>query len=148
MVNSIDMTDELGKHDDLLRSTHLAMLSTIRVRDGLISTNPVGFVWDGVRIRISTLKSRVKYHNIAANPTVAFCLIEPNNPTRYLEVRGHATLEDDPGRVFARLQFMTGSGGNEPPADMDPADAERAIIVIHPAQISRPALYGGRFDRK
>ena len=36
-------------------------LTTIRKKDGLPSTNPVGYVWDGERIRISTLKSRIKY---------------------------------------------------------------------------------------
>lgn len=147
-MSTNDMDQSLKKHDALLRSTNLAMLSTVRARDGLISTNPVGFVWDGERIRISTLKSRLKYQNIAANPVVAFCLVEPSNPTQYLEVRGHATLEDDPDRSFSRLQFVTGSGGQEPPADMDPPEAERAIIVIHPLQVSSPTLYGGRFDRK
>lgn len=142
------IVDKLKNYDTLLRSTHLALLSTIRAKDGLISTNPVGFVWDGERIRISTLKSRFKYQNIAANPLVTFCLISPKNIMSYLEVRGHATLEDDLDRSFSRLQFMTGSGGQEPPADMDPPEAERAIIVIHPQQVSSPTLYGGRFDQK
>lgn len=142
------IVDKLKSYDTLLRSTHLALLSTIRAKDGLISTNPVGFVWDGERIRISTLKSRLKYQNLAANPLVTFCLISPKNIMSYLEVRGHATLEDDLDRSFSRLQFMTGSGGQEPPADMDPPEAERAIIVIHPQQVSSPTLYGGRFDQK
>ena len=142
------IVDKLKNYDTLLRSTHLALLSTIRAKDGLISTNPVGFVWDGERIRISTLKSRLKYQNIAANPLVTFCLISPKNIMSYLEVRGHATLEDDQDRSFSRLQFKTGSGGQEPPADMDPPEAERAIIVIHPKQVSSPTLYGGRFDQK
>ena len=41
----------------LLKSSAFAMLSTIRAKDDLISTNPVGFVWDGECIRISTLKA-------------------------------------------------------------------------------------------
>ena len=43
----------------------LATVSTIRHQDGLISTNPVGFDWDGEFVRLSTLKSRVKYRNLA-----------------------------------------------------------------------------------
>lgn len=138
----------LKKYDALLRSTFFAMLSTIRHTDGLISTNPVGFVWDGECIRISTLKSRIKYKNLRANSLVTFCLMSPTNIMSYIEVRGHATLTDDVDRSFSRLQFMTGSGGQEPPADMDPPEAERVIITIHPQQVSSPTLYGGRFDQK
>lgn len=142
-----DVLAELRRHDELLRSTFFGMLSTIRHTDGLISTNPVGFVWDGESIRISTLKSRLKYKNLLANPLAAFCVISPKNPMSYVEVRGHATAQDDPDRSFARLQFMTGSGGQEPPADMDAPHAERVIIRLQPQQVSSPKLYGGRFDQ-
>ena len=141
-----DIVAELKRHDTLLRSTFFGMLSTIRKKDGLISTNPVGFVWDGERIRISTLKSRLKYENIAANRLATFCVMSPQNMMSYLEVRGYATLTDDPDRSFARHQFKVGSGGQEPPADMDAPHAERVIIEIHPQQVSSPRLYGGRFD--
>jgi PPOX class probable F420-dependent enzyme len=143
-----ETTNPLKKHDSLLRSSHVALLTTVRHNDGLLSTNPVGFVWDGECIRISTLKSRIKYKNLLANPLVAFCLISPTNRMSYIEVRGHATLQDDADRSFARRQFMAGSGGQEPPADLDSPDAERVIIKIHPQQVSSPTLYGGRFDQK
>ena len=42
---------------------------------------------------------------------------------------------------------MEGSGGEEPPADMDPPDAVRVIVRIHPQQSSKPLLYGGRFGK-
>ena len=64
----------------------------------------------------------------------------------YLEVRGHATIEEDPDRSFFREQFRRGMGGEEPPEDLDPHDAERVIIVIHPWQVSAPKIYGDRFD--
>ena len=44
------------------------------------------------------------------------------------------------------MHIIENSGGDEPPADMDPPDAERVIITIHPQQVSSPTLYGGRFD--
>jgi PPOX class probable F420-dependent enzyme len=141
-----DIVTKLKQYDDLLRSTFVGLLSTIRKKDGLISTNPVGFVWDGESIRISTLKSRLKYENLAANSLATFCVMSPKNLMSYLEVRGHATLLDDKDRSFARQQFMLGSGGQEPPADMDAPHAERVIIVLQPQQVSSPKLYGGRFD--
>lgn len=142
-----EIVAKLKQYDELLRSNFVGLLSTIRAADGLISTNPVGFVWDGECIRISTLKSRLKYSNLAANPLATFCVMSPKNLMAYLEVRGHATLTDDKDRSFARRQFMLGSGGMEPPADMDAPHAERVIIQIHPQQVSSPKLYGGRFDQ-
>lgn len=134
------------QHHELLTTQHLAMLTTIRA-DGMLSTNPVGFYWDGEKIRISTLKSRMKYANIKQDSRVAFCVQSFADPMYYIELRGHATLEDDPDRAFARIQFMHGSGGKEPPADMDPANAERVIITLHPSKVSAPKLYGGRFHK-
>ena len=132
-------------HKVILAENVVGLLSTIRAKDGLLSTNPVGYVFDGECVRISTLKSRLKYSNIRANPSVAFCVVDQADGTRYVELRGHATLEDDPDRAFLRRSFSETTGGGEPPADLDPPDAERVIIRIHPHQSSSPLIYGGRF---
>ncbi len=132
------------KHHDFLDAQFLATLTTIRA-DGMLSTNPVGFVWDGQRIRISTLKSRMKCRNIEQDSRVCFCTQSMSNPMDYIEVRGHASLEDDTDRSFFREQFMRGMG-EEPPEGLDPPDAERVIIVIHPQQVSAPKVYGDKFD--
>ena len=129
----------------LLENSFFGVLTTIRAKDGLLSSNPVGFVWDGQQIRISTLKSRLKYQNLAADDRVAFCVVSKTNVMDYVEIRGHASLEDDKDRSFFRRQFMAGSDGAEPPENLDAPDAERVIITIHPQQVSSPKLYGGRF---
>jgi PPOX class probable F420-dependent enzyme len=123
----------------------LAMLTTMRA-DGMLSTNPIGYVWDGRQIRVSTLKSRMKYKNILWDDRICFCAQSPTNPMDYIEIRGHGTAEDDSDRSFFREQFRRGMGGEDPPADLDPPDAERVIIVIHPQQVSAPKIYGDRFD--
>lgn len=146
MSDNQDIITKLKSYDALLRSNFVGLLSTIRHADGLISTNPVGFVWNGETIRISTLKSRLKYRNLQENPLATFCVMSPKNLMSYIEVRGTAILIDDKDRSFAREQFMLGSGGMEPPADMDAPGAERVIIQLRPQQVSSPRLYGGRFD--
>ncbi len=131
----------------ILDQNSLGMMTTMRHSDGRMSTNPVGYVWDGQSVRVSTLKSRMKYKNLVANPIITFCVVAQDDLTRYVELRGHATLEDDPDRSFLRLQFLRQSGGEEPPADLDPPGAERVTIRIHPEQVSSPELYAGRFSR-
>lgn len=145
------MTSEIEipeRHKELLAANSYGLISTIRHKDGLISTNPVSYVWDGECVRISTLKSRKKYENLAANPLVTFCVPHHADHMKYVELRGVASIEEDPDRSFLNRQFRETSGGAEAPADLDPPDSERVILRIHPHQSSSPTLYGGRFDRK
>ena len=132
-------------HVGILQTALLAMVSTIGHRDGLISTNPVGFDWDGEFVRLSTLKSRVKYRNLLANPQVTFCAVDPNVPTRYIEIRGYARISEDPERTLSRKLLRRASGKE---MDLDEPGAERVIIKIIPAQVSTPTLYGGRLDQR
>jgi PPOX class probable F420-dependent enzyme len=130
----------------MLREEMFAMLTTVRP-DGSLSTNPVSFVFDGERIRISTLKSRKKYRNLLLDDRVAFCAQSSSNPMLYVEVRGRASLDDDPDRAFLREQWMLHSGGMELPADLDPPEAQRVTITVHAEAISAPLLYEGRIDQ-
>ena len=134
-------------HVGILETALLATVSTISHRDGLISSNPVGFDWDGEYVRVSTLKSRVKYRNLLANPQITFCAVDPKVATRYLEVRGYAQLSDDPEGALNRKLFRRMSGKEWPP-DLDEPGAERVVIKIVPTQVSAPTIYGGRLDRR
>ena len=132
--------------ESILKTTFIAMLSTIRERDGRVSTNPVTFLWDGSEIGISTLKNRVKYKNLVANPQATVCIISPEDHMQYVEIRGSVRLVDDPDRSYLRHNFMT-LMGVEPPDDLDPPEAERVTIYLRPEQVSSPVLYGGRFHK-
>ncbi len=132
-------------HCEILAANQSGVISTIRHKDGLISTNPVGYVWDGECVRVSTIKSRVKYDNLIANSMVTFCVVHHADPTRYVELRGFATIEEDGDRSFLHRQFR--AGGMEPPDNLDPPGSERVIVRIHPLHSSSPLMYGGRFGR-
>lgn len=135
-------------HRALLAANNFGLMSTIRHKDGLISTNPVSYVFDGECVQVSTLKSRIKHDNLVANPLVTFCVVDQRDHTRYVELRGLASITDDPDRSFIRRQFRETSGGEEAPDDLDPPGSERVIVRIHPRQSSSPLLYGGRFGQK
>ena len=129
-------------HLDIVEQEYLAMVSTIRHRDGLISTNPVSIDWDGEFVRFSTLKQRVKYRNLVANPQITLCITSSQDSTRYIEIRGTAELQDDPGGAFQRVMWKRFTGEDE--FNFDPPDAERVIVKIVPLQVSTPSLYGGK----
>jgi PPOX class probable F420-dependent enzyme len=130
-------------HVGILENALLAMVSTISRSDGLISTNPVGFDWDGNYVRISTLKSRRKYRNLVSNPQITFCAVDPAMGTRYIEIRGCAEMSDDPEKGLAKK-----IAGDAWTPEMDGPGAERVIIKIVPTKVSTPTLYAGQLDER
>jgi PPOX class probable F420-dependent enzyme len=74
--------------DDILKQKKaFASLATVGP-DGSPQVTPVWFDYDGGLIRFNTARGRVKDRNLAAKPTVALAIVDPDNPYRYLQVRG------------------------------------------------------------
>jgi PPOX class probable F420-dependent enzyme len=103
---------------DLLERPTFAHLATIRP-DGKPQVNPMWFVWDGSVIRFTHTDERQKFKNLALNPAVAISICDPDNPYRYLEVRGKVTkVTPDPSGAFhVELARRYGHEMAEPPAD-------------------------------
>jgi PPOX class probable F420-dependent enzyme len=124
---------------DILKSRGLSFISTIRP-DGLISTLPVSLLWDGESLRFSSMKSRQKVRNLRADDRITVCIPDPRNPLRYLEIRGHAEIEDDPDRRFIDRIAKEFMGVDKYP--YDPPGAERVTITIRIEQVSGSAVVG------
>ncbi|MEH6519530.1 MAG: pyridoxamine 5'-phosphate oxidase family protein [Halioglobus sp.] len=132
-------------HETILATTFIGQLSTVRHKDGHISTNPVSYIWNGEELEISTLKGRMKYKNVLANPRATLCVVSPKNHMHYVEIRGTVRVVDDTDRAYLRYQFKK-LAGMDAPEDMDPPGSERVVLYLRPEQVSSPVLYGGRFD--
>src|SRR5690606_8968974 len=63
--------------------------------DGRPQVTPVWVTWDGEHIVINTARGRQKEHNMRRNPRVTVMAIDPDNPYRYLEVRGRVVEMDE-----------------------------------------------------
>jgi hypothetical protein len=72
---------------DLMQKKAFAHLATLML-DGSPQVTPVWFDYDGSSIRINTAKGRVKDKNMRRNGRVALAIQDPDNPYRYLAVRG------------------------------------------------------------
>jgi PPOX class probable F420-dependent enzyme len=136
-----------ASHLAILETAPLAMVSTIRHKDGQISTNPVGFDWDGESFRFSTLKERVKYTNLLHNPLLTVCILDPVDATRYIEIRGVAEITDDPQGTLNKKVYRK-SRGQDAEFDLDGPGVHRVIVTLLPHQVSAPLLYGGRLEKK
>lgn len=63
---------------------HLATL----MPDGSPQATPVWFDFAGGSIRINSARGRQKDRNMRRDPRIALCITDPDNPYRYLEIRG------------------------------------------------------------
>ncbi len=82
------MTAEIPRqYMDLIEKPAFANLATV-MRDGSPHVTPVWFDYDGAYIRINSAKGRIKDRNMRNNSKVALCIVDPQNPYRYVEIRG------------------------------------------------------------
>ena len=73
---------------DLLETKKaFAHLSTL-MPDGSPQVTPVWFDFDGTHLRINSAKGRVKDRNMRRDARIAVAIQDPDNPYRYLAVRG------------------------------------------------------------
>jgi PPOX class probable F420-dependent enzyme len=75
------------KYRDLFNKKAFASLATI-MPDGRPQVTPVWCDYDGKQVIINSAKGRQKDRNLRRDPRVALAIIDPENPYRYLEIRG------------------------------------------------------------
>jgi PPOX class probable F420-dependent enzyme len=77
----------LDKYSDLFKKKAFANLSTL-MQDGSPQVTPVWCDYDGKHVRVNSARGRVKDKNIRRDPRVALAIVDPENPYRYMEIRG------------------------------------------------------------
>lgn len=73
---------------DLFQKKAFAHLATLNA-DGTPQVTPVWIDYDGSHILVNSARGRRKDKNMERNRAVALSIQDPDNPYRYLEVRGH-----------------------------------------------------------
>lgn len=76
-----------ASHSDLFTRPSVAHLATL-MPDGSPQVTPVWCDLDGEHVLVNSAKGRRKDKNIRRDDRVALSLCDPDNPYRYLEVRG------------------------------------------------------------
>jgi PPOX class probable F420-dependent enzyme len=74
-------------HLDLFKKKAFAHLATL-MPDGKPQSTPVWVDYDGKYVVINTAEGRQKDKNLQRDGRVALSITDPDNPYRYLEVRG------------------------------------------------------------
>ena len=87
--------------DLLQQKKTFANLATV-MPDGSPQVTPVWFDYKDGRIRVNTAKGRVKARNMKEGSSVALAIMDPDNPYRYLQVRGRVDVTGVPQVVERR----------------------------------------------
>ncbi|MEZ4334694.1 MAG: PPOX class F420-dependent oxidoreductase [Myxococcota bacterium] len=90
------MTHVPQKFRDLFEKKAFGHLATI-MPDGQPQTTPVWIDYDGEHVIVNTTDDRQKYQNLSEEPRVAISIQDPDDPYRYLEVRGRVSEATDAG---------------------------------------------------
>lgn len=105
---------------------HVATLES----DGRPQTSPVWVDHDDSEALIfNTLRGRRKERNLREDPRVAVSVTDPDDPYRYLMVRGEATLTEDGAEEHIDELAQAYLGVDEYPHH-DEEDASRVIVRV------------------
>ncbi|MER6004310.1 PPOX class F420-dependent oxidoreductase [Nonomuraea sp. NPDC051941] len=115
----------------LLDAPNYATVTSLNPDGGPQST----VVWvrtDGDDVLFSTVRGRRKPRNFERDPRASLLVIDPDNPYRYVEVRGRVTITSDPeGALIQELSHKYRGLPWE-----DKPGVERVIVRISPDRVT------------
>ena len=120
-------------HKDLFQKKAFAHLATIGA-DGSPQVTPVWVDFDGTHVRFNTAKGRVKDKNLRRNPRVALAIQDPDNPYRYIQVRGRVAEITEQG-ADAHIDLLTKKYLNQDKYPFRQAGEVRVIFKILPEKV-------------
>jgi PPOX class probable F420-dependent enzyme len=93
------MTAIPDKYLDLLQQKKAFASLATAMPDGSPQVTPVWFDYKDGAIRVNTAKGRVKARNMKEGAPVALSIMDPENPYRYIQVRGKVRRITEDGAV-------------------------------------------------
>ena len=106
--------------------------------NGSPQVTPVWFDFDGKYIRVNSARGRVKDKNMRRDPRVALPILDPDNPYRYLAIRGRVVKVTEDGAVEHINALARKYRGMETYRNRSP-DEVRVMYVIEPRRVAGQA---------
>lgn len=132
-------------HMDLLTRPVHGVLTTI-MPDGLPQSSLVWCDFDGDYVRVNTSRERQKGKNMMANPKVSLLIVDPENTSRFLQIRGEVELVED--GALEHLDAITRKYTSNPQYygyvfPLEKMERETRIICrIHAKKVTLDAIHG------
>jgi PPOX class probable F420-dependent enzyme len=118
----------------LLRRPSVCYLAT-SMADGSPQVTQTWGDTDGEHVLINSVQGHVKVRNIARDPRVAVAISDPDNPSRYVQVRGQVCEVTTEGAVD-HIERLAQKYLGAPYPWFGGRDQVRVILVIEPERIS------------
>ena len=138
------MTERIpDEFTDLFERRAFAHLATL-MPDGTPHITPVWIDYDGEHLLVNTPRGTVKDRNMEARPQVAVSIQDPQNPYRYLAVRGEVVLSTEEGAQSHMDRLALRYTGQE--TYRGPSNQVRRIHRIAPVNVvgqAPPRFSGG-----
>ena len=123
-----ELTEEQKK---FLKEGHLAVVATLR-DDGTPQLTPTWIDAEDGRVLFNTAEGRAKPKNLRRDPRVSICVVDRQNPYRWLSITGTADLEHEGAEehidVLAHRYTGRETYGVGP-------DEERVIVRVQPERV-------------
>lgn len=107
-------------------SAAVAFVSTIGPR-GEPQTTPLWFVWQDGTLRFSLVEGRQKLRNLRRDPRASVVVVDPADPTWYVELRGRVDLAPDPDLALERAAAVKYRGAHH---DHEPGSMRYAATLV------------------
>jgi PPOX class probable F420-dependent enzyme len=125
-------TPEIPDSHKGLLSAQVGVLGTIGA-SGRPQLSATWFLAEGDTVKISLNTARQKVKNLQADPKASFLIFDPDNPYKYVELRGDAEITADDDYAFAD-QIGAKYGGTNL-RERDNAGDSRVVVTIKPARV-------------
>lgn len=119
---------------DLFDKKAFAMLATV-MSDGSPQVTPVWVDFDGSHLRFNSARGRVKDKNVRHDPRVSMTLVDPDNPYRYLQVRGRVVEITEQG-ADQHIDKLSKKYLGQDTYPYRRADEVRVIYRVEPEKVS------------
>ena len=117
--------------EKFLKEGHLAIVATIRP-DGTPQQTPTWIDAEGGHVLFNTAEGRAKPKNLRRDPRLSICVVDRQNPYRWLSITGTADLEHQGAEehidVLAHRYTGRETYGVGP-------DEERVIVRVQPERV-------------
>jgi PPOX class probable F420-dependent enzyme len=99
--------------------------------DGRPQSSVVWARTDGDDVLFSTIRGRRKYANLVRDPRLSVLVFDPANPYCYAEVRGRASVTDDPAAALIEELAVKYTGQSFGPRPGE----QRVIVRVRPDHV-------------
>ena len=132
-VNDGHQPGMLAEEKALFAKRAYAHVATVSA-DGTPQVTPVWIELHDDTPRFSTVKGRVKHRNLERDPRIGLSMIDPESGSRFIQVRGTVTFEDDINEELIRRLAQKYMGDRA--RDWKPGSGERVVVNVHPRTIN------------